>query len=121
MPVKTYKPRTPARRYLSNVDYSGLDKKKPRKALTKGKRQKAGRNVQGKLTVRHRGGGHKRKYRHIDFKRDKFGVSARVESVEYDPNRSAFIALLVYQDGERRYILAPEQLKAGDQVVSSQQ
>lgn len=122
MPVKTYKPRTPARRHMSTVVYSDLTKnKKPHKRLTRGKVSKAGRNVQGRLTVRHRGGGHKRKYRLIDFKREKFGIPAKVAAVEYDPNRSAFIALIVYKDGDKGYIIAPDKLKVGAEVMSSQE
>jgi len=120
MAVKNYKPNTPARRYISTVDYSGISKKKPHKSLTKGKKSIAGRNVQGRLTVRHQGGGHKKKYRQIDFKQDKFDIPAKVTSIEYDPNRSAFIALVTYLDGEKRYVLAPEQLKVGDKIMSSQ-
>ncbi|MBU0577609.1 50S ribosomal protein L2 [Patescibacteria group bacterium] len=121
MPVKKYNPTTPGRRGMSVVDYSELSSKKPKKSLLKPKAKKAGRNNQGRITVRHRGGGVKRLYRVIDGKRfDKLNIPAKVESIEYDPNRTAFIALLLYKDGERRYILAPEKLKAGDHVICSE-
>ncbi|MDH5597205.1 MAG: 50S ribosomal protein L2 [Candidatus Peregrinibacteria bacterium] len=120
MPIKKYKPTTPGRRNMSTVDYSELTKTRPQKGLVKSKSSRAGRNNQGRITVRHRGGGVKRLYRTIDKKRfDKLDVPAKVESVEYDPNRTAFIALLLYADGERRYILAPDGLKEGDKVVCS--
>lgn len=99
-------------------DFSSLTKKRPEKSLTKGAKQHAGRNNLGRITMRRRGGGHKRLYRAIDFKRDKDGIPAKVESIEYDPNRSGRIALLVYRDGERRYILAPKGLTVGDEVMS---
>lgn len=120
MPVKKYKPYTPGRRWMSVIDYSAyVTKEEPEKSLTKPKKQKAGRNNQGKITVRHRGGGNKRKYRIIDFVRhDKVGVPGVVKSIEYDPNRTAFIALVAYRDGEKRYILAPEGLKVGDEVIA---
>ena len=120
MAVKTYKPTTPSRRYISSVDFGEVTAKPKHKKLLRGKRSQAGRNVQGRLTVRHRGGGHKRKLRQIDFKRNKYDIAARVEAVEYDPNRTSFIALLLYQDGERRYMLAPAGLKVNSVVVSSQ-
>ena len=120
MAIKKYKPTTPGRRNMSTVDYSGLSKSDRQKKLTKSVIKKAGRNNQGRITVRHRGGGVKRLYRTIDHKRfDKLDVSARVEKLEYDPNRTAFIALLLYADGERRYILAPDGLKVGDKVICS--
>jgi large subunit ribosomal protein L2 len=103
---------------MTSQSYGELSDVAPERSLLRALKKHAGRNVRGKVTVRHRGGGHKRKYRVIDFKRDKAGIPARVESIEYDPNRSAHIALLVYADGERRYILAPLELKAGDQVMS---
>jgi len=117
--VKEYKPITPGQRELLTPDFAEITGKEPFKGLTKslGKRTD-GRNVYGRITVRHRGGGHKRLYRFIDFKRDKINVPARVESVEYDPNRTARIALLKYADGERRYILAPEGLKVGNMVAA---
>jgi len=121
MPIKKYKPTTPGRRGMSVVDYSELTKARPPKKLTTAVRKNAGRNNQGRITVRHRGGGVKRIYRVIDSKRfDKLDIPAKVESVEYDPNRTAFIALLLYVDGERRYILAPDGLEVGDKVVCSE-
>lgn len=118
MGVKTYKPITPGRRQMSTVDFNGLSKVDPEKSLTKPLRKKAGRNNKGRITVRHRGGGAKRSYRVLDFKRNKDGIPACVASVEYDPNRTANIALLNYADGEKRYILAPVGLKVGDTVLS---
>jgi large subunit ribosomal protein L2 len=121
MPVKKFKPTSPGIRGRINSDYSDLTKKKPEKKLTVALKSKAGRNNQGKLTVRHQGGGHKRRYRIIDFKRNKFGMPAKVIALEYDPNRSARIALLEYEDSERRYILAPLGLKVGDTVRSGKE
>ena len=118
MALKTFKPTTPSRRGLVLVDRSTLWKGNPVKALTEGVKRSGGRNSYGRMTVRHRGGGHKRRYRVIDFKRRKFGVPATVERLEYDPNRTAFIALIRYDDGELSYILAPQRLKAGDKVIS---
>ncbi|WP_034341406.1 50S ribosomal protein L2 [Deinococcus misasensis] len=119
MAVKTYRPYTPSRRFLTTADFSGLTKKRPEKSLTTSIHKSGGRNNRGRITSRFRGGGHKRLYRIIDFKRrDKAGVPAKVASVEYDPNRSARIALLHYLDGEKRYILAPEGLTVGTTVVS---
>jgi len=120
MPIKKYKPITPGRRFMTVIDYSQyVTKDEPEKSLTKPKKQKAGRNNQGKITVRHRGGGNKRKYRIVDFyRRDKDGISGVVKAIEYDPNRTAFIALVVYKDGEKRYILAPEGIKLGDEIIS---
>ena len=118
MPVKKYKPTTPGRRFLVGVDYSDITRKKPEKSLTRPIKKKAGRNVSGRITVRHRGGGHKRKYRIIDFKRIKDNIPAKVGTIEYDPNRSCNIALIVYKDGEKSYILAPRDLKVGDTVIS---
>lgn len=116
--MKYYKPTTPSRRGMTSVDYSSLTKDKPDKKLTKKLVQKAGRGYGGRITVRHKGGGHKRKYRVIDFKRfDKLGVPAKVAAIEYDPNRSSFIALVHYLDGEKRYILSPDGLKVGQEVV----
>ncbi|MEE8122898.1 MAG: 50S ribosomal protein L2 [Alphaproteobacteria bacterium] len=118
MALKTFKPTTPSRRGLVLVDRSTLWKGNPVKALTEGVKRSGGRNSHGRMTVRHRGGGHKRRYRVIDFKRRKFGVPATVERLEYDPNRTAFIALIRYDDGELSYILAPQRLQAGDKVIS---
>ena len=120
MALKKFKPTTASLRHTVLVNTTGLSKKKPEKRLTKRRKKHAGRNSRGKITVRHQGGGVKRKYRIIDFKRDKFGISAVVESIEYDPNRSANIALLKYIDGERRYILAPEKLIIGQKIESGQ-
>jgi large subunit ribosomal protein L2 len=114
MPVKVYKPTSPGRRGMSVMDFEEITKSEPEKSLLAPLKKKSGRNNQGRVTVRHRGGGHKRRYRIIDFKRDKFGIAARVASIEYDPNRTANIALLVYRDGEKRYILAPEGVKVDD-------
>jgi large subunit ribosomal protein L2 len=118
MPIKTYKPTSPGRRGMSVSTFEEITKPKPEKSLLAPLRKKAGRNVRGKITVRHRGGGHKRRYRLIDFKRDKFGIPARVASIEYDPNRSARIALLTYADGEKRYIIAPLGLMVGSALMS---
>lgn len=118
MPTRKYKPTSPGRRNMTVSTYDEVTKKKPEKSLIEPLKRKAGRNNQGRLTVRHQGGGAKRFYRKIDFKRDKFGVVARVAAVEYDPNRSANIALLFYRDGEKRYILAPLGLRVGDEVQS---
>jgi large subunit ribosomal protein L2 len=120
MALKTFNPTSPGRRQLVLVDRSELWKGKPEKALTEGLRAKGGRNNLGRITVRFRGGGHKRRYRIIDFKRDKFNVAATVERLEYDPNRTAFIALLKYEDGEKRYIIAPQRLAVGDQVIAGE-
>lgn len=114
---KHYKPTTPSRRNMTGYDFSGLAKIKPLKQLTVGLRGSSGRNNQGRITTRHKGGGVKRAYRIIDFKQDKFNVPAKVFAVEYDPNRTARIARLHYRDGEKRYILAPDGLKAGDSVL----
>ena len=118
MALKTFKPTTPSRRSLVLVDRSDLWKGDPVKSLTEGKRGQGGRNNNGRITVRFRGGGHKKRYRVVDFKRTKHDVAATVERIEYDPNRSAFIALIKYADGELAYILAPQRLAVGDQVVS---
>ena len=118
MAIKTYKPTTAARRNMSVTDYTSLSKNGPEKSLLAPLDKKAGRNSYGRITVRHRGGGNRKKYRIIDFKRQKHNVEATVLGIEYDPNRSAFIALVQYEDGEKRYILAPHGLKAGDKVVS---
>lgn len=119
MALKKYKPTTPSQRGLVRIDKSELWKGKPYKALTKGLTKTGGRNNLGRMTARHRGGGHKRLYRLIDFKRNKVGVSAVIERIEYDPNRSANIALVKYSDGEFSYILAPAKLKIGSEVISS--
>lgn len=118
MPVKIYKPTSPGRRDMSGHTFEEVTRSKPEKSLVSGLRKKAGRNFRGTITIRHRGGGHKRRYREIDFRRDKKGIPARVASIEYDPNRSARIALLVYADGEKRYIIAPLGLRVGDSVIS---
>lgn len=118
MPIKKHKPTTPSRRSMSVADFSSLAKKKPEKRLVKGNPNKAGRNHHGRITVRRRGGGHKRRYRMVDFRRDKDGVPGRVAAIEYDPNRSARIALVVHADGEKRYIIAPSNLEVGDVVAS---
>jgi large subunit ribosomal protein L2 len=118
MPVRKYKPTTPGRRGASVSDFSEISKAKPEKSLTVGLRKKAGRNAQGRITTRHQGGGHKRQYRFIDFKRNKDGIPAKVASIEYDPNRSARIALLHYADGEKRYVLAAQGVKVGDKLQS---
>ena len=120
MAIKTFKPYTPARRNMTVSAFDGVDKKaKPERSLVETLKKHSGRNSYGRITVRHRGGGNKRKYRVIDFKRQKLDMVATVERIEYDPNRSAFIALIKYEDGTLSYILAPYGLKAGDQVVSS--
>ena len=118
MAVKSFKPYSAGRRFMTVASFDEITASKPEKSLTERLLKKGGRNQQGKLTVRHQGGGHKRLYRVIDFKRNKDGIPARVATIEYDPNRSARIALLNYVDGEKRYILAPNGLKVGDQVVS---
>jgi large subunit ribosomal protein L2 len=120
MALRTYKPVTPSQRQLVLVDRSALYKGKPVKQLTEGKNESGGRNNNGRITVRFRGGGHKQAYRRIDFKRRKFDMPAKIERVEYDPNRSAFIALLKYDDGELAYILAPQRMAAGDTVVAGE-
>ena len=120
MALKHYKPVSAGRRQLVTVDRSQLWKGRPWKPLTEGLMGSGGRNSDGRITIRHRGGGHKRLYRVIDFKRIKLNMSATVERIEYDPNRTAFIALICYQDGERAYILAPQRLSVGDSVVSGE-
>ena len=120
MAIKTYKPTSPGRRGMTGSTFEEVTRTKPERSLLRPLRKRAGRNVQGRITVRHRGGGHKRRYRLIDFKRDKVGISARVRSIEYDPNRSARIALLVYDDGEKRYVIAPLGLQVGDTVMSGE-
>lgn len=118
MGVKRYKPYTPSRREMTTPDFAEITASKPEKSLVVHIKKTAGRNGQGKITVRHHGGGAKKKYRIIDFKRNKDGIPARVSSIEYDPNRTAYIALLFYADGEKRYILAPKGLKVGDKLMS---
>ncbi len=120
MAIKKYKPTTPGRRFASVADFSDLSKKRPEKSLTRSLNSRAGRNAQGRITRRHSGGGHKRLYREIDFKRLKDNIPAKVAHIEYDPNRSARIALLNYADGEKRYIIAPLKLKVGDEVMSGE-
>jgi large subunit ribosomal protein L2 len=118
MPVKSFRPITPSQRYKTVSTFEEITKSKPEKALLAPWREKAGRNNTGRITARRRGGGHRRFYRIVDFKRDKQNIPAAVSAIEYDPNRSARIALLVYADGEKRYILAPDGLKVGDKVVA---
>lgn len=119
MAVKTYNPTTPSRRYMTAPDFSVLSDVKPEKSLLVKLKKHAGRNSYGRITVRHRGGGNKSKYRVIDFKRDKMDMPATVQTLEYDPNRTAYIALVQYEDGEKRYILAPNELQVGDVIISS--
>ena len=119
MAIKTFNPTTPSRRNMTVIDYSGLSKVKPEKSLLETLKKNSGRNSYGRITVRHRGGGNKKKYRVIDFKRDKMEMPATVLTIEYDPNRSANIALVEYEDKERRYIIAPNGLNVGDVVYSS--
>ena len=118
MGIKKYNPYTPSRRNMTGSDFSEITKTTPEKSLCVSKKKNAGRNNQGKITVRHHGGGNRQKYRIIDFKRNKDGIAAKVIGVEYDPNRSANIALIFYADGEKRYIIAPNKLKVGDTIVS---
>ena len=120
MPVKEHKPTTPSQRTHTSLDRSDLDKKQPEKTLTIPAKSKAGRNVSGRITARHRGGGHKRRIRLVDFKRDKDDIEAKVAAIEYDPGRSAHLALLHYVDGEKRYILAPQELEKGQMVISGE-
>ena len=118
MALKTRKPTTPSNRFTVLSDFEGLDKVRPERSLTESKKSTAGRNSAGRITVRHRGGGHKRLYRKIDFRRDKTGIPGKVATLEYDPNRTANIALIHYVDGEKRYILAPNGLKKGDTILA---
>ncbi len=120
MAIKTYKPTSPGRRGMTGSTFEEVTRAEPERSLLRPLRKRAGRNVHGRITVRHRGGGHKRRYRLIDFERDKVDVPARVKSIEYDPNRSARIALLTYADGEKRYIIAPLGLQVGDTVMSGE-
>ena len=118
MPVKSYKPTTPSRRYMKTVDFSILTKKKPEKSLLLKARKATGRSkTTGRITSRHRGGGNSKRYRLVDFKRNKYDAKAEVVAIEYDPNRTAFIALIKYEDGEKSYIIAPESIKVGDKIV----
>ena len=120
MALKTFNPTSPSRRALVQVDRTGLHKGRPEKSLTEGLTKKGGRNNTGRITMRRQGGGHKRLYRKVDFKRNKMGVEATVLRLEYDPNRTAFIALVQYKDGEKSYILAPQRLSEGDKVISAE-
>lgn len=120
MAIKKFKPTTPGRRFMSVPSFEEITKKEPERSLVEILKNKAGRNMQGRTTIRHRGGGHKRKYRIIDFKRDKDGIPAKVTAIEYDPNRTAYIALLSYADGEKRYILAPAGISVGDTIQSGE-
>lgn len=120
MPVKKYNPITPGSRFKVTNAYTELTTDKPEKSLISGKRRTGGRNHDGKMTMRHIGGGHKKKYRVIDFKRDKEGIPGKVATIEYDPNRTAYIALVVYADGEKRYIIAPDKIEVGAQIMSGE-
>lgn len=121
MPIRVYKPTSPGRRLMSVADFSELSKKKPEKRLVRGKRRINGRGAGGRIAIRHRGGGHKRLWRDVDFKQlDKQGVPGTVAALEYDPNRTARLALISYADGEKRYVLAPQGLRVGDQIVSGE-
>jgi large subunit ribosomal protein L2 len=119
MALKQYNPTSPGRRFMTTLDFKDLTKKRPEAGLTEPLRKSGGRNSRGRITIWFRGGGHKRRYRVIDFRRDKVGVPAKVAAIEYDPNRSARIALLTYADGEKRYILAPDGLKVGHAIIAS--
>jgi large subunit ribosomal protein L2 len=120
MAIKTYRPTSPGRRGMTVSTFEEITRTEPERSLLRPLRKRSGRNVYGRITVRHRGGGHKRQYRLIDFNRDRVGIPARVRSIEYDPNRSARIALLIYADGEKRYIIAPLGLQVGDTVMSGE-
>jgi large subunit ribosomal protein L2 len=119
MGIKAYRPTTSSLRHKTGLDFEEITTRKPYKPLVQNLKKSGGRNSRGKISIRHRGGGHKRLYRLIDFKRDKLDIPGVVESIEYDPNRSAFISLILYKDGERRYILTPENLKVGQTVISA--
>lgn len=121
MAVKKYKPVTPSLRHRTGYTFEEITKDKPERSLVKSLRKRGGRNSSGRITVRHRGGGHKRRYRLVDFKRDKKDIPARVKAIEYDPNRTARLALLFYADGEKRYIIAPVGLRVGDQILASEE
>jgi large subunit ribosomal protein L2 len=118
MPIKLFKPTSAGRRGMSGYTFEEITTDKPERSLVGGLRKSGGRNVRGKITIRHRGGGHKRRYRQIDFRRDKFGIPGRIKTIEYDPNRTARIALVVYADGEKRYMVAPLGLRVGDTIMS---
>lgn len=118
--MKSYRPTTPSRRFMTVVDYSVLTKKEPEKSLTFGRKRMVGRGSNGRITTRHKGAGVKKLYRIVDFRQDKLDIPGKVSAIEYDPNRTAFIALVVYKDGEKRYILAPKDLKVGGTVLSSE-
>ncbi|GAB4158582.1 MAG: 50S ribosomal protein L2 [Candidatus Promineifilaceae bacterium] len=120
MPIKVFKPTSPGRRGMSGQTFEEITRNQPERSLSTGLRKRGGRNVRGKVTVRHRGGGHKRRYRLIDFRRDKAGIPGRIASIEYDPNRSARIALVVYADGEKRYVIAPLGLRVNDTILSDE-
>src|SRR5512136_144618 len=120
MGVKSYKPTSAARRHMTVADFAEITKRRPEKKLTRAKKRTGGRNAHGHITTRHIGGGHKQRYRVIDWRRDKDGVPAKVAAIEYDPNRTARIALLHYKDGEKRYILAPLGVSVGDQLLSGE-
>jgi len=120
MGIKKFRPITPTLRYKTVLDFEEITAEKPHKSLTKGKKQYAGRGAKGRISVRRKGGGHKRKYRLIDYKRNKFGIEGKVASVEYDPNRTSNIALINYIDGEKKYIIAPASLKVGDKIISGE-
>ena len=121
MGVRNLKPVTPGSRFASRSDFSEITTEKPEKSLTVALRKKGGRNNTGRITIRRRGGGHKRRYRIIDYKRNKFGIKGKVATVEYDPNRSAYISLIHYDDGEKRYILSPLDISVGTSIVSGEQ
>ena len=118
MGIKTFNPYTPSRRHMTSLDFSEITKSKPEKSLVVSKKKNAGRNNQGKITVRHHGGGSRQKYRLVDFRRNKDGIPATVKAIEYDPNRTANIALICYADGQKSYIIAPYKLKVGDKVMN---
>jgi large subunit ribosomal protein L2 len=118
MPIKVFKPTSAGRRGMSGYTFEEITTDKPERSLISGLRKSGGRNVRGKVTIRHRGGGHKRRYRQIDFRRDKFGIPGRIKTIEYDPNRTARIALVVYADGEKRYMVAPLGVRVGDTIMS---
>jgi len=120
MGIRALKPVTPGSRFATRSDFAEITSSTPEKSLTSALRKSGGRNNEGRITMRHRGGGHKRRYRIIDFKRNKFDIPSKVATIEYDPNRSAYIALLHYADGEKRYILAPAELKVGDELISGE-
>ena len=120
MAIKIYNPTSPGRREMTGVDFSTLTKARPEKSLTKGKKRTSARNNRGRITTRHQGGGHKKLYRLVDFKQDKYNIPGLVASIEYDPNRTAFIVLIIYKDGEKRYILAPRDIKVGDTIITSE-